>query len=210
MLNQRLSVLMLLMLLSTSFLLAQDDERDLPKADENFHKYLDDGQNTGANADLKIAVSSLVVGHLTVQYEQKITNSISVEAGGSYQIFDGIDIPNLLFNDYYEPNGTLESGYGYTGAIKYYAGQSAITNLGYASLVYRNRTSNYDGLKFTQNDIYYSTGIKSLFMNTLSADISSGIGARIFSLDYDGTNSDENGLGFFYGFEVKLGYYIKY
>lgn len=186
-------------------------ERKLPQVDENYQKYLNDGRNTGADADVKLAVSSLVSGFLTLQYEQKITPSISVEAGGALQVLQGFDLVNAAFLDVWtDESDVFKSGFGYSGAIRYYSAESAITNLGYASLVFRNRTSNFEESKMVINDIYYSTGIKTLFMNSFSADISSGLGARVYSYDHDEDFYDNNMVGMFFGFEVKLGYYIKY
>jgi hypothetical protein len=135
-------------------------ERKLPEVDENYQKYLDDGRNTGADGDLKLAVSSLVNGFINLQYEQKLSPSFSVEAGGAVQVAQGVDLVNILFLDIWADDEVFKNGYGFSGALRYYAGESAITNLGYASLAFRNRTTNFEDSKITVNDIYYSTGLK--------------------------------------------------
>jgi hypothetical protein len=213
-----LSTLFLLLIVIFSF--AQD--RDLPEVDENFEKYLDDGQKTGADGNVQLAVSSLIAGFLDVQYEQKINHSLSVQAGGAIQVGSGYDLISLLMDDLGGVEASrFDGGYGYSASVKYYAGQSAITRLGYASLTFRNRTSNYaegdltswnaSAFKHTKNDIYYSTGLKFLFANTASADVSTGFGMRLSNITYEDKNIDsENSLGFIYAIEVKLGYYIKY
>ncbi len=205
--------------LLTSSVLVFAQNRDLPEVDENFEKYLDDGQNTGADGNVQVAVSALINGFIDVQYEQKINHSFSVQAGGALQIAPGFDLVSAFFTDFgFNDRERFDGGYGYSGTFKYYAGQSAITRLGYASLTYRNRTSNYaegefqeSAYKYAVNDIYYSTGLKFLFANSASADVSTGVGARLSRINYADKNIDsESGLGLFYGLEVKLGYYIKY
>ncbi len=205
-------VLTLTFVILSVIVFAQDEEttRELPEVDENFQKYLDDGLNTGANGDLKIAVSALVSGFLDVQYEQKITDNFAIQAGGAFQVSEGNDLLNTITDvTYEEPYDIFKSGFGYGVTAKYYAGESAITNLGYGGFTFRHRTSKYEGVTLKQNDIYYTTGLKYLFMNSLSADLSSGIGVRIYNMDYANAQNEGN-LGFYYGLELKLGYYIKY
>ena len=209
-------ILGFLFLLTATVCFAQseddDDERILPKIDDNFQKYLDDGQKSGANGNVQVALTALVSGYLDIQYEHKLTPSLSLQASGAFQVNEGFDIIDNFINEY-DPPDQFNSGFGYGGSIKYYAGQSAITKLGYASLTYRNRTSNYEDVKVVRNDIYYSTGLKYLFQNTLSADLSSGMGVRLYNMQYDENTSfleDEKNVGFLWCFELKLGYYIKY
>jgi hypothetical protein len=80
-----------LLLFSATFCFAQDgdkddDNRSLPQVDDNFSKYLDDGQKSGADGNVQIAVTPLVSGYLCFQYKQKITPSFSLQCSGALQV----------------------------------------------------------------------------------------------------------------------------
>ncbi len=83
-------LLSFLVLFSATFCVAQDDDddddRSLPQVDDNFAKYLDDGQKSGADGNVQIAVTPLVSGYLCFQYEQKITPSFSLQCSGALQV----------------------------------------------------------------------------------------------------------------------------
>lgn len=203
-------ILGLTFLLFSIFTFAQnDEERTMPKVDEDFMKYLDDGKRMDADADIKIAVTSLVSGFLAVEYEHKLSELLSVQGGGQYQLFGGADLIDFgTLND----NSNFDNGFGYTGALKLYKHRTAITSMGYSSVVYRNRTTNYSDVSVARNDVFLSFGAKYLFMNVLSADMSLGGGVRMYDVDYSGTSwrNDYEEIVPMFNLEIKLGYYINY
>ena len=187
------------------------DERDLPETDDNYFKYLDDGKKNDADADLKIALSSLVNGFIDIQYEHKLTNTFSVQGSGAIQVAPGLDLTDIDFVEYIDE---FKTGYGFGIEGRRYGGYAAITDLGYWSIVYRNRTSVFETSKLAKNDIFFSRGNKYLFLNTLSAELSYGIGARFYNYDVDEEKNkidqDEKFAFIHYNIQLKLGYYIKY
>ncbi|MBT8327899.1 MAG: hypothetical protein KJP21_09260 [Bacteroidia bacterium] len=188
------------------------NERDLPKADDNFHKYLDDGKKNDADADIKLALSALPAGYLDIQYEQKLTPSWSVLGSGAFQIFDGVDLGTGW--DDLSSLGEFKTGFGFGVEGRRYGAYAAITDLGYWSINYRNRMTLYEDANLGRHDIYFSRGNKYLFLNTISAEVSYGLGARFYKYNVDEEKNkideDFSGISPHYNLEFKLGYYIKY
>lgn len=207
------NLVLLLFLFSSSIAFSQTD-RDMPKTDENFHKYLDDGKKNDADADIKLALSALPAGFLDIQYEQKLTPSWSVLGSGAFQLFDGIDLGTGY--DDLSGLGVFKSGFGFGVEGRRYGAYAAITDLGYWSINYRNRTTIYEDSKIGRSDIYFSRGNKYLFLNTISAEVAWGLGARLYNFDVDEKKNkdpyreDTKGVSMHYNLEFKLGYYIKY
>lgn len=186
---------------------AFSQERELPRVDENFQKYLEDGRKTGADGDIKFTVSSLVTGFAGLNYEQRINNNIALEGGVAFHVLKGFDV----ISDIAAPLGDeLEGGFGFSLAGKYYGAGTAITDLAYTSLVFRNRSSDYNNVSIRTNDIYLAGGSKYLFLNSLSADLSFGMGMRMLEYEFTDVSGSTNANIFYAGIELKLGYYLSY
>ena len=193
-------------------------QKDLPTTDSNAKKYLDDGKNTDADADIRIAVTSIVTGFLDLAYEQRINHTYSVELGGGYQFNRGIDVFKLVNElEFFPYDEELTKGMGFSVTAKRYGGKEAISEMTFQALTYRNRTSAFETYSYNAQDIFYTLGWKYLLSNSVSAQAGFNAGLRLAkyaqTVPTTGTTTvieDVKKTGFYGGFSAGFGYYIKY
>ena len=189
-------------------------QKDLPTTDSNAKKYLDDGKNTDADADIRIAVTSIVTGFLDLAYEQRINHTYSVELGGGYQFNRGIDVFKLGNElEFFPYDEVLTKGMGFSVTAKRYGGKEAISEMTFQALTYRNRTSAFETYSYNAQDIFYTLGWKYLLSNSISAQAGFNAGLRLSKYAHTGTTvgiEDVKKTGFYGGFSAGFGYYIKY
>ena len=193
-------------------------QKDLPTTDSNAKKYLDDGKNTDADADIRIAVTSIVTGFLDLAYEQRINHTYSVELGGGYQFNRGIDVFKLVNElEFFPYDEVLTKGMGFSVTAKRYGGKEAISEMTFQALTYRNRTSAFETYSYNAQDIFYTLGWKYLLSNSVSAQAGFNAGLRLAkyaqTVPTTGTTTvieDVKKTGFYGGFSAGFGYYIKY
>lgn len=189
-------------------------QKDLPTTDSNAKKYLDDGKNTDADADIRIAVTSIVTGFLDLAYEQRINHTYSVELGGGYQFNRGIDVFKLVNElEFFPYDEELTKGMGFSVTAKRYGGKEAISEMTFQALTYRNRTSAFETYSYNAQDIFYTLGWKYLLSNSISAQAGFNAGLRLSKYAHTGTTvviEDVKKTGFYGGFSAGFGYYIKY
>ena len=189
-------------------------QKDLPTTDSNAKKYLDDGKNTDADADIRIAVTSIVTGFLDLAYEQRINHTYSVELGGGYQFNRGIDVFKLVNElEFFPYDEVLTKGMGFSVTAKRYGGKEAISEMTFQALTYRNRTSAFETYSYNAQDIFYTLGWKYLLSNSISAQAGFNAGLRLSKYAHTGTTvgiEDVKKTGFYGGFSAGFGYYIKY
>jgi len=193
-------------------------QKDLPTTDSNAKKYLDDGKNTDADADIRIAVTSIVTGFLDLAYEQRINHTYSVELGGGYQFNRGIDVFKLVNElEFFPYDEELTKGMGFSVTAKRYGGKEAISEMTFQALTYRNRTSAFETYSYNAQDIFYTLGWKYLLSNSISAQAGFNAGLRLAkyaqTVPTTGTTTvieDVKKTGFYGGFSAGFGYYIKY
>jgi len=193
-------------------------QKDLPTTDSNPKKYLDDGKNTDADADIRIAVTSIVTGFLDLAYEQRINHTYSVELGGGYQFNRGIDVFKLVNElEFFPYDEELTKGMGFSVTAKRYGGKEAISEMTFQALTYRNRNSDFETYSYNAHDIFYTFGWKYLLSNSVSAQAGFNAGLRLAkyaqTVPTTGTTTvieDVKKTGFYGGFSAGFGYYIKY
>ena len=189
-------------------------QKDLPTTDSNAKKYLDDGKNTDADTDIRIAVTSIVTGFLDLAYEQRINHTYSVELGGGYQFNRGIDVFKLVNElEFFPYDEELTKGMGFSVTAKRYGGKEAISEMTFQALTYRNRTSAFETYSYNAQDIFYTLGWKYLLSNSISAQAGFNAGLRLSKYAHTGTTvgiEDVKKTGFYGGFSAGFGYYIKY
>jgi hypothetical protein len=193
-------------------------QKDLPTTDSNPKKYLDDGKNTDADADIRIAVTSIVTGFLDLAYEQRINHTYSVELGGGYQFNRGIDVFKLVNElEFFPYDEVLTKGMGFSVTAKRYGGKEAISEMTFQALTYRNRNSDFETYSYNAQDIFYTLGWKYLLSNSVSAQAGFNAGLRLAkyaqTVPTTGTTTvieDVKKTGFYGGFSAGFGYYIKY
>jgi hypothetical protein len=189
-------------------------QKDLPTTDSNAKKYLDDGKNTDADTDIRIAVTSIVTGFLDLAYEQRINHTYSVELGGGYQFNRGIDVFKLVNElEFFPYDEVLTKGMGFSVTAKRYGGKEAISEMTFQALTYRNRTSAFETYSYNAQDIFYTLGWKYLLSNSISAQAGFNAGLRLSKYAHTGTTvgiEDVKKTGFYGGFSAGFGYYIKY
>lgn len=207
-------LLIKLLILGVSIFAQTDDPNDIAY-------YLNDGKKNDANANIQWAASSLVEGYLDFHFEQKINDHLSFQVGGGPQVSKGIHIMDWISDGLYPfwEDSELSKGLGYSIAGKYYVSGTAITDMGYVGMVFRSRRSVYetDVLGYegewvrSWRELYANSGVRYIFAETVSADISSGIGVQFQGLSYpEADYLNELRLRFLYTIELKLGYYLKY
>lgn len=196
-----------------------DDDIELPEADPNLKKYLDDGMRQDAFGNVQVAITSFIPGWLDVSYEQKINRIFSAEAGVGVRLFSGPDLIDLL-NDggtgYLYEEVSLKSGFGYTAGLRYYPFRAGITQYGYYGLDVRGRNTAYsfidntdEGYNINTMDFIFSTGRKRIYENNVSLGLVTGFGARIYKYKFtESSREDINYGGFIYLLQLKLGYYL--
>ena len=163
-------------------------QKDLPTTDSNAKKYLDDGKNTDADADIRIAVTSIVTGFLDLAYEQRINHTYSVELGGGYQFNRGIDVFKLVNElEFFPYDEELTKGMGFSVTAKRYGGKEAISEMTFQALTYRNRTSAFETYSYNAQDIFYTLGWKYLLSNSISAQAGFNAGLRLSKYAHTGT-----------------------
>lgn len=194
--------------------LLSNSQVELPKADADFKKYLNDGKRTDADADVKMSISAMAAGFIDVGYEHKIDDTWSVTGSAALQVSSLIDLSSVSFG--FEDSG-FKSGFGLGLEGRHYGALAAITDLGYWGFKYRIRRTNFEFedvvYRRVFQDIYYTRGNKYLLGTAMSAELSYGLGMRYvqfaekedrkFIFDYED-------VGLLVNLEVKLGYYIKY
>lgn len=187
-------------------------QKDMPTADDNYQKYLDDGKNSDADADVRLVITSLLPGFLDLVYEQRINHTYSVELGGAYKFRDGIDIYRLA-NDFenFPYEDTMTNGNGFSLSAKRYGGKEAISEITFQAITYRNRMNGFKSYKYNSQDIFYTFGFKYLLGKSISAqaDFSAGVRLAKYSSNILGID-DVRKTGFYGGFGAGFGYYIKY
>lgn len=190
-------------------------QKDLPTTDSNAKNYLDDGKNTDADADIRIAVTSIVTGFFDLAYEQRINHTYSVELGGGYQFNKGVDVFKLVDDGLVSlsfPSGEeLTKGMGFSVTAKRYGGKEAISEMTFQALTYRNRISTFETYKYSAQDMFYTLGWKYLLSNSISAQAGFNAGLRLAKYAHTGTAGikDVKKTGFYGGFSAGFGYYIK-
>ncbi len=191
-------------------------QKDLPTTDSNAKYYLDDGKNTDADADFRIAATSLITGFLDLAYEQRINHTYSVELGGGYQFNKGVDVFKLVDDGVvslsFPSDEELTKGMGFSLTAKRYGGEEAISQMTFQALTYRNRTSTFETYKYNAQDIFYTLGWKYLLSNSISAQAGFNAGLRLSKYAHTGTAriKDVKKTGFYGGFSAGFGCYIKY
>lgn len=196
-----------------------DDEDDLPEADPNLKKYLDDGMRQDAFGNVQLAVTSFIPGWLDLSYEQKINRMFSVEGGVGLRLFQGPDLIDML-NDggtfYVYDEVSMKSGFGYVAGARYYPFRAGITQYGYYGVDVRGRNTAYsfvdnskEGYNINTMDILFSTGRKRIYENNISLGVVTGFGARIYKYKFtESSREDDTYGGFIYLIQLKLGYYL--
>lgn len=198
-------------------------QRDLPQADDNLSKYLNDGKNTDPEGDVRLALSSSFSGFFEVMYEQKLTNSIGLEVSGASKVWQGLDFWDIMvYENKYYPEDTFSGGYGYSGTFKWYPNEDAICDMAYYAVSYRGRVHNNNSSVYKTNDIFLSMGIKYLISTSISADVSLSMGPRFYKYtstrpslvadpdDFYDPIDKYKGTMFYGGLRFGFGYYINY
>jgi hypothetical protein len=198
-------------------------QRELPVADDNINKYLNDGKNTDPEADVRLALSSSFSGFFEIMYEQKISNSLGAEVSIAPKVWRGLDFWDILVaenNNY--PSDTFSGGYGYSGTLKWYPNEDAICDMAYYAVSYRGRTHKYNSSVYKTNDIFLSMGVKYLISNSISADVALSMGPRFYKYSPTRPTVIDNpdfffdpiekykGTMFYGGLRFGFGYYINY
>lgn len=207
---------LILLCIFTLPLFAQDDEddveRELPEIEENAEKYLDDGIKYDAENQVLFGVSGLIGGYGELHYQRKINQAFAVDIHGSMRLYKGIDLVEGLLSDY-GVNADQDTGYnagmGFGASLRFNPGRRAITQRGYYSINYRNRTEQYSTFTYSRQDFYYATGWHLIKRGNLGLELNQGIGMRLASVKYDDPRIEAvSEPNFFYMIDFRIGYYF--
>lgn len=205
--------LTLIFLCFVGLAVAQDDKDDLPETDNDAAKYLNDGIKHDAGNFIGLSTGTILSGYLDLEYERKINRKLSVQVGGLYRLFDGVDLWEAIDDNGLSeadlPDTTKLGGFGYSVAGKWYVTGRAITQQYFMGMNYKNRTESTSTVNYARHDLYFSQGWKRIFKNNMGFEFTQGAGYRLYTYKYP--DMPENNYlepGFLYLWTFKFGYFF--
>jgi len=180
--------------------------QDLPQPDDNYQKYLDDGISHLSKNCVKLNVTPLLSGWLSVDYERKINRSFGVSVEGEYRLFSGV---NYSFGEGLTNDSFYTGGVGASLSGRYYMNRGGIDQGVYYELGCRYRDNDITEEKYQLVTIspFLGAGGQILYGKAIALNIGWRYGPTISKVDenYKGFTSDWAEMNQLY---IKLGYFF--